>query len=129
MINDIYDTSRDVRIQSLHISILPLEDSTVVILFYHRRDKNYRGFHHQFNCLSYDKKLEYINYWIFKYTENYFFSPMIKNTLDEDEKLQLLSQENNGVANLGYVLGPYDLFYEGVRSNEITNLLTKKYSS
>ena len=129
LINDIYDTSRDVRIQSLHISILPLEDSTVVILFYHRRDKNYRGFHHQFNCLSYDKKLEYINYWIFKYTENYFFSPMIKNTLDEDEKLQLLSQENNGVANLGYVLGPYDLFYEGVRSNEITNLLTKKYSS
>ena len=128
LINDIYDTSKDVRIQNLHISVLPLEDSTVVIVFYHRRDKNYRRFHHQFNCLSYDKKLEYINYWIFKYTENYFFAPTIKNTLDEDEKLQLLSQENNGVGNLGYVLGPEDLFYEGVKSDEVTNLLTRQFS-
>lgn len=78
IINDIYDTSENVRIQNIHISIFPLEESTVVIMFYHRRDKNYRRFQHQFNCLSHDKKLEYINYWVFKYTENYFFSPSMK---------------------------------------------------
>lgn len=126
-INDIYDISENVRIQSLHISVLPLENSTVVIMFYHRRDKNYRRFHHQFNCLSNDKKLEYINYWIFKYTENYFLSPAIKNILEEDKKLQLLSQENNGVGNLGYVLGFEDFFYEGVKPDEVTNLLTSKF--
>lgn len=128
LINDIYDTSKDVRMQSLHISIFPIEDCTVVIMFYHRRDKNYRRFHHQFNCLSYDKKLEYINYWIFKYTENYFFTTTIKKILDKDEKLQLLSQENNGVANLGFISRPEDLLYEGVKSYEVTNLLTRQFS-
>lgn len=125
IINDIYDTSENVRIQNIHISIFPLEESTVVIMFYHRRDKNYRRFQHQFNCLSHDKKLEYINYWVFKYTENYFFSPSMKKVLEEDEKLQLLSQENYGVSNLGYVLGLEDLFYEEVKSSEITNLLVE----
>ncbi len=123
VINDIFDTSEDVRIQNIHISIFPLKDSTVVIAFYHRRDKNYRRFHHQFNCLSRDKKIEYINYWIFKYTENYFFSPAIKTILEEDEKLQLLSQENYGVPNLGNIFGLDDLIYKEVKSSEITNLL------
>ena len=123
IINDIYNTSEDVRIQNLHISIFPLEDSTVVIVFYHRRDKNYRRFHHQFNCLSHDKKLEYINYWIFKYTENYFFSPRIEDVLENDGKLQLLSQENNGVPNLGSVFEAEDLLYEVVKSDEVTNVL------
>ena len=62
-----------------------------------------RDIDRQFNCLSYDKKLEYINNGIFKYTENDFFSTTIKDTLDEDENLQLVFQENNGVGNLGYV--------------------------
>lgn len=123
VINDIFDTSEDVRIQNIHISIFPLKDSTAVIAFYHRRDKNYRRFHHQFNCLSRDKKIEYINYWIFKYTENYFFSPTIKTILEEDEKLQLLSQENYGVPNLGNIFGLVDLIYKEVKSSEITNLL------
>lgn len=43
-INEIFNISEDVRIQNLHISIFPLEDSSVVIVFYHRRDKNYRRF-------------------------------------------------------------------------------------
>ena len=126
-IKEIFNISEDVRIQNLHISIFPLEDSSVVIVFYHRRDKNYRRFHRQFNCLSHEKKLEYINYWIFKYTENYFFSPRIKSILEEDEKLQMLSQENYGVSNLGYILGPDDLLYEEVKSSEITNLLIERF--
>ena len=73
------------------------------------------------------KRLEYINYWIFKYTENYFFSPRIKSILEEDEKLQMLSQENYGVSNLGYILGPDDLLYEEVKSSEITNLLIERF--
>lgn len=125
-INDVFDTTENGRIQNLHISVLPFKDSTSVIAFYHRRDKNYRRLHHQFNCLSRDKKLEYINYWIFKYTENYFFSPRIRQKLEEDEKLQMLSQENYGFSNLGYILEPNDLFYEEVKPSEITNLLFER---
>lgn len=39
-INDLFDMSVDVRIQNIHISIFPLESETVVLFFYHRRDKN-----------------------------------------------------------------------------------------
>lgn len=128
LINDIYDTSEDVRIQNIHISIFPLKNSTAIIMFYHRRDKNYRGFLHQFNCIPRENKLEYINYLVFKHTENYFFSPSIKNLLNEDKKLQLLSQENNGFPNFGYVLEPEDLFYNTVKPDEVTNLLIPKYA-
>ncbi len=128
MINDIFDTSEQVRIQNLHVSIFPLEEGTAVIMFYHRRDKNYRRFHHQFNCLSHDKKLEYINYWIFKYTENYFFSPGISKILEDDEKLQLLSQENYGLPNLGYLADPQDFKYRAIQPEEITNLLLPKHA-
>jgi len=47
--------------------------------------------------------------------------------LEEDEKLQMLSQENYGVSNLGYILGPDDLLYEEVKSSEITNLLIERF--
>ena len=43
--------------------------------------------------------------------------------MEEDEKLQLLSQENYGVPNLGNIFGLDDLIYKEVKSSEITNLL------
>lgn len=74
------------------------------------------------------KKLEYINYWIFKYTENYFFSPGISKILEDDEKLQLLSQENYGLPNLGYLVDPQDFKYRAIQPEEITNLLLPKHA-
>lgn len=73
-------------------------------------------------------KLGYINYLVFKYSENYYFSPKIKDVLSHDEKLQALAQENYELPNLGYLTGVEDLFYTAVKQNEITNLLLPKYA-
>lgn len=102
-INNIYDMRPEVRMQNIHIGVFPMNDYSIVYAFYHRRDRLYRRLHHQMNCMSLAKKLELINYWIFKYTENYYISPEIQIVIDKDDKLKELSRENNGMPNLGYV--------------------------
>ncbi|MDE6232282.1 MAG: hypothetical protein K2M60_02905 [Lachnospiraceae bacterium] len=51
------------------------------------------------NCLSLEKKLEYVNYWIFKYTENYYISPKIQEIIEADYNSKELSGDNNGNPN------------------------------
>lgn len=96
-INNIYDMRPEVRMQNIHIGVFPMNDYSIVYAFYHRRDRLYRRLHHQMNCMSLAKKLELINYWIFKYTENYYISPEIQIVIDKDDKLKELSRENNGM--------------------------------
>ncbi len=128
VINDIYDLSPDLRMQYMHISVFPLENETVVLMFYHRRDKNYRGLLHQFNCLSDEEKLRYINYLIFKYTENYFFAPSFKMTIEENPKLAQLSRESNELPNFGHVNIMTMMQYKPVKITEVPNLLNREYA-
>ena len=128
VINDIYNYSPDVRIQNMHISVFPLEDTTIVIMFYHRRDKNYRRLLHQFNCISDERKLAYINYWIFKYTENYFFAPSVKKVISDNPKLVQLSREYNELPNLGLVNPMIMNKYEPVKIDDIPNMLSPEYA-
>ena len=97
-------------------------------MFYHRRDKNYRGLSHQFNCLSDEEKLRYINYLIFKYTENYFFAPSFKMTIEENPKLAQLSRESNELPNFGYVNIMTMMQYKPVKITEVPNLLNREYA-
>lgn len=94
-----------------------------------RKYRLYRRLHHQMNCMSLEKKLELINYWIFKYTENYYISPEIQIVIDKDDKLKELSRENNGMPNLGYVTTMDFLFHKDeVKPSEVTNLLREMYA-
>ena len=43
-INEIYNLSADIRIQSMHLCMFPLNKCSVILAFYHRRDKAYRGY-------------------------------------------------------------------------------------
>lgn len=74
ILNDIYNFDESVRMQYMHIAVFPLEDESVVLAFYHKRDKLYRQLRHQINSSSQEKLLQYINYWIFEHTENVYFS-------------------------------------------------------
>lgn len=128
VINDIYDFSPEIRMQYMHVAIFPLERETVVLMFYHRRDKNYRRFLHQFNCLDSEDKLRYINYQIFKCTENYFLAPSIKHIIDENPKLIQLSRENDELPNLGNVTIFDIMNYQPVKIEDIPNLLSPQYA-
>lgn len=129
VINETFNPNPSIRIQSIHLCIFPVETQTVVLLFFHKRDRNYRSLWRQFNCLNKEDQLKYINFLVFKYTENYFFSPEIRELLESDEKLQLLSQENNGAPNLGYISAMEILTpYESVTYSEIPNFLSQELS-
>ena len=119
----------DVRMQNIHIGVFPLNGYSIVYAFYHRRDKLYRRLHHQMNCMSLEKKLELINYWIFKYTENYYMSPEIQNVIDADDKLKELSRDNNDNPNLGYVTSMDFLFpRDEIKPEDVTNMLIEDYA-
>lgn len=116
--------------QYLHLAILPVEGSSVVIAFYHKRDKLYRRLRHQINSISENEVLKYINYLVFKYTENYYISKKIESEIDANESLQRLAQENDGNPNLG-MLGVdnfWGLNYKPVDKNEIPNFLEKEWA-
>ncbi len=71
----------------------------------------------------------YINYIMFVYTENYFFSKRIQEKIETDENLKKLSRELNGLPNLGFMDTKRILEgYEPVKMEEIPNFLAKEYS-
>ena len=129
-INNVFDMSTSVRMQFMHLVILPLKKESVILAFYHKRDKLYRKLRHQINSSSEQKVLEFLNYIVFAYTENYFISKTIQSTIEADEKLSQLGQESNGHPSLGF-LGPENFFgmgYKPVGMDEIPNFLTSAWA-
>lgn len=125
-VNNVYDMNKTTRMQYLHIAVFPLKNKSIVMMFYHKRDKNYRKLRHQLNASSLDKKLEFLNYLIFAYTENYYISPQISSLIKKNEKLQSLCQEINELPGLG-MLGAQNnlgINYNPVKADEIPNLLS-----
>ena len=129
-INNIYNMDASVKMQYLHLAILPVEGSSVVIAFYHKRDKLYRRLRHQINSISENEVLKYINYLVFKYTENYYISKKIEDEIDTNESLQRLTQENDDNPNLGMLGGDnfWGLGYKPVDKNEIPNFLSQEWA-
>lgn len=129
-INDVFDMSESAKMQFMHLAILPLKEESVILAFYHKRDKLYRKLRHQINSSSDQKVFRFLNYIIFAYTENYFISKKIKETIESNEKLSKLGQENNGNPNLGF-LGPdnyYGIGYKPIEMNEIPNFLDSDWA-
>lgn len=127
---DVFDMSENVRMQYMHLAILPLQTESVVLAFYHKRDKLYRKLRHTINNSSEEKVLQFLNYLVFAYTENYFISKNIRQKIETDEKLSLLGQENNGNPSLGF-LSPDNYFgmgYQPIRMEEIPNFLSAEWA-
>ena len=48
-VNDVYNPDPKINMQDLHLVIFPLKESSLVLAFYHKKDKKYRTLRHQFN--------------------------------------------------------------------------------
>ena len=125
-VNDTSNHSKNNRIQKLHLAILPLKEKTMFLAFYHKRDRKYKSLKSQFNSTPRLKKLEFLNYLIFAYAENYYFSPKIKEKIRTNEKLVLLSQELFGKPTLGQYVGVDS--YKRVEPDEIPNFLLEEWA-
>ena len=129
-INNVYDFRVTTRMQYLHLAILPLDQKSVVLAFYHKRDKLYRNLWHQFNSTSRNNILKFLNYVVFEYTENYFISKKIQPEIEANEALQNLSREKNGLPEMG-MLSLSNLFgygYTPVTPDDIPNFLTLEWA-
>lgn len=128
-INDIFNMSKEVRMQYLHLAILPMDGESMVLAFYHKRDKLYKKLWHQFNSSSLDKCLGFINYIIFAYTENYFISPRIKDEIKNNIKLIQLSQEVDEIPQMGLlnIQNDYGKGYKAISPDEIPNFLSEEW--
>ena len=128
IVNDIYDTSPMIRMQTLHCCIFPLTSSTRIILFHHKDDRNYIHFDDQFGRLSPDEQLQRVNYMLFQHSENYFASPIIKDVLSSDENLKRLCEENGELPNLGFVhIDEINNPRKIVPIDDVPNLLSEQY--
>ena len=129
-INDVFDMASNVRMQYMHLVIFPLGAGSVILAFYHKRDKLYRKLRHQINSSSEQKVLEFLNYLVFAYTENYFISKTIQKTIESDSKLSLLGQENTGNPSLGFLSfdNGFGADYQPVKMNEIPNFLSIEWA-
>ena len=129
-INNVFDKSDSVRMQFMHLAILPLKNESLILAFYHRRDKLYRKLRHQINSSSEQKILKFLNYIIFAYTENYYISKTIQSTIESDEKLSQLGRESNEYPDFGS-LGPDNNFgigYQPISMDEIPNFLSAEWA-
>lgn len=127
-INDIYNLSASIRIETLHCCVFPLSKSTRILLFHHREDKKYYLFDKQFSELSESDKLKQINYLVFQYTENYFAADSIKNTLQTNDALKELCRESGSYPFLGIIPKGYPLFaYRSPSIDRIPNFLGEQY--
>ncbi len=80
--------------------------------------------------MSESKILEYLNYLIFEYTENYYISKTIQNEIENNEQLRKLSQENNGMPEFG-MLSVGNMFgknYNPILPEEIPNFFDAKWA-
>lgn len=129
-INNVYDYRDTVRMQHLHLAIFPLNKSSIVLAFYHKRDKLYRNLRHQFNSTSKVKVLKFLNYVVFEYTENYFISKKIQQEIKINEALQKLSSESSGYPDLGIlnISNQFGYGYTPITPDDIPNFLDPEWA-
>ena len=129
-VNHVYDYDPNIRMQYMHLCFFPLKNQSVVLAFYHKRDKLYRSLRHQINSSSEDKILRYLNYLLFAHTENYFISKSVKQEIENNNSLQKLSQEANGLPTMGYLNSDNDfgVGYTPVNMDDIPNFLDSKWA-
>ena len=125
IINDVHDINPKTRMKSMHVCVFPLKNKTKIILFYKKTDRVYESILHSINSMSKEQKLKYVNYLIFAYTDNYYFSPKISNCLN-DKNLVKLGRENN-LALSHYKIQENPDEYQPVTMDEIPNFFDEEF--
>lgn len=129
LINNLYDFSKNNSLQDIHICVFPYKGKSFIIVFTKSIYTKYSRFVKKFNKLSLEDRLGVINYIIFLYSEDYYYSPY----LPED----VMSKVFN-VARVTPIptknLSENDILQNSIKMhdlnkwNTIPNLLGKEYS-
>lgn len=126
-LNDVYNYSPDNRMKNLHICVFPLKQKTAVFAFYHKRDSILHSLDNDFSKSSRAENLSYLNWLIFKYSENIFLFKTIREQIESDIRLSDLCKEvGDKFPNLGWASKQQLSEYRPVEQDEITNFLVQE---
>lgn len=94
IINNTFDEAKKHKIEVMNLCVFPMENKTIVLLFVERKNKKYQRFFKQLTQITtQDDVLKLINYLIFLYTEDFFISPLVSNSILE--KLKPVFEKTN----------------------------------
>ena len=131
IINDVYNMSADYHLKDLHIAVFPLESSSVILLFFDKRNKRYRKFSKQLRRLDEEDQLASINYIIHGYTENVFLSKSIDKKILTNPNFRDVCQISDIVIGSRANTNPLTVVsreHDLSRRNDIPNLLSAQYA-
>lgn len=130
IINDIYNHSEDYEVKNINISILPMKNDTIVLMFLDDGDTRYRKFYKQFRKLSLDDKLAAITFIMFAYSEDIYFSKEIQKDVENSQKLCDVGRSGQDILSFTPFFDPYRTLqknYDLSKRHSIPNLLSEKY--
>lgn len=130
IVNQVYNTSPNYVLKSLHICVFTLEESSVLMMFIDSKDKRYRSFYKQFKRLSDEDKLKAINFIIFSLSEDVYISKSIDKEVMKNEKFREICAKTLDILSLRPVQDPYELVKENfdfIQMHEMPNLLSEEY--
>lgn len=97
IINNIYDYSPTNFMQYIHICVFPLESESIIMVFRHKDDTQYKGFEKQFAKLSLEQKLNLISYIIVEYSDDFFVSKEAKEELINNSNMENTTLDNTNI--------------------------------
>ncbi|WP_221372837.1 hypothetical protein [Clostridium perfringens] len=130
IVNDIYCENPKYKIEDFHICIFPLKNTSVVMMFVDSKYKRYRNFYKSFRKLSQEDKLSLVNYIIFLYSEDIFFSKEIPINVLQNKDLIDVSKQSAIALSINPYIKAIDKakdIYDLSKHNNIPNLLSEQY--
>lgn len=101
LINNCFSPNPKLRMESIHICVLPSKGNTSIIMFRGEKAKRYRGFEKQLKNRSKEDQLEAIVKLIFAYSEEVFISKKIDPTVLANSDLKALACINQNYEGYG----------------------------
>lgn len=128
VINDQYNYDPNYSVEYLHLSVFPLENTSVIISFSNDKNTRMTAFENELKKMNITQRLEIINRILMWYAEDYFFSPKLpKEVSSQLEKAAQQMQDlvtSNPEQSLKNAVKDYDLR----RDTCLPNLFSYEYS-
>ena len=116
------------RIEDLLICIFPLKEKSVIIAFYKIGDNLIKKYSKQFFKLSEEEKLKEIFYLLLRHkTSNYFYSPLLKEILQDVNIRGICSIEDTVIQTEVFRLD-LSMFEERQWKINLPSILSERYS-
>lgn len=129
LINNLLTQQDEIKLEDIHICVFPYSSNESIVLAFYNRDYNFTQLKKDFDLLDEDDKLGVINYIVFKYSEDFFISPLLKEKIKDNPNFtsvvtSSLMYPQDGSDPINAQLSEFDLN----KFKSFPNLLSKNYS-